>query len=347
MKSKSVNEKELYNARLHYFAIVTSIAATLLIIAGALVTSTGSGDSVPDWPLAYGSLTPPMVGGIVFEYSHRLIAGMTATLVGILAIWLWFSRPRRKIRWLGLAAFLAVLAQAVLGGLRVMVVSNEAVRQFVGFFIGSMNFDSYRLFFATAHGILGQTVLFLLFSITLFLSESWIKSQQNGKEIRLAPGARGMSLLLFGAVFIQLCLGTLIRHADASLVIPDFPLAFGRIIPPFYLPGYGRRFCFPGGAAVLPPGDGADHTGTGGLFLYYLPEDFPDRQYCQNIVWPGADSGDPGGLQYLGENPGLYHSPPCSGWRFDPGQQRGSDPVGVALSAGSGSDPVPCKKDAC
>ena len=42
---------------------------------GALVTSNNAADSVPDWPLAYGKLVPPLVGGIRFEYTHRLLAG--------------------------------------------------------------------------------------------------------------------------------------------------------------------------------------------------------------------------------------------------------------------------------
>jgi hypothetical protein len=43
------------------------------LIAGALVTSNDAGLAVPDWPLSFGSLTPPMVGGIFYEHSHRVI----------------------------------------------------------------------------------------------------------------------------------------------------------------------------------------------------------------------------------------------------------------------------------
>ena len=46
----------------------------LLLIAGALVTSTQSGLAVPDWPLSYGKVMPPMVGGILYEHGHRLVA---------------------------------------------------------------------------------------------------------------------------------------------------------------------------------------------------------------------------------------------------------------------------------
>ena len=70
------------------FAVATSCCTILLLMAGALVTSNGAAESVPDWPLAYGKLIPPLIGGIRFEYAHRVIAGIVAILTLILAIWL-------------------------------------------------------------------------------------------------------------------------------------------------------------------------------------------------------------------------------------------------------------------
>src|SRR5207249_9176129 len=56
---------------LNRFACLTAAATFLLIIAGGLVTSTGSGLAVPDWPLSYGGLFPPMVGGIFYEQDRK------------------------------------------------------------------------------------------------------------------------------------------------------------------------------------------------------------------------------------------------------------------------------------
>ena len=44
--------------------------------SAGLVTSTGSGLAVPDWPLSYGMLMPPMVGGIFYEHGHRMAASV-------------------------------------------------------------------------------------------------------------------------------------------------------------------------------------------------------------------------------------------------------------------------------
>ncbi len=54
----------------------TALATLLLIFIGSLVTSTGSGLAVPDWPLSYGMLFPPMVGGILYEHGHRMAAAV-------------------------------------------------------------------------------------------------------------------------------------------------------------------------------------------------------------------------------------------------------------------------------
>src|SRR5712671_5238502 len=83
---------------LHRFAVLTAAATFVLIFAGGLVTSTGSALAVPDWPLAFGRLIPPLTGGIRFEWGHRLVAGAVSILTLILALWTWRREPRRWVR---------------------------------------------------------------------------------------------------------------------------------------------------------------------------------------------------------------------------------------------------------
>ena len=99
---------------LHRYAKLVSAATVLLIAAGGLVTSTGSGLAVPDWPTSYGwnMFTFPMkhmVGGIFYEHGHRLIASGVGFLTILLALWIWKVEPRRWMRVLGFAALAAVL----------------------------------------------------------------------------------------------------------------------------------------------------------------------------------------------------------------------------------------------
>src|SRR3989338_7502352 len=112
---------------LHRYSQFVMFSTFLLILAGGLVTSTGSGLSVPDWPLSYGQVFPPMIGGIRFEHTHRLIAGFVGCLTLILAVSLYLKEKRTWVKWMGLAALLAVIAQAVLGGLTVIYLLPTAI----------------------------------------------------------------------------------------------------------------------------------------------------------------------------------------------------------------------------
>src|SRR5205809_7366183 len=93
------------NLGLHRFALFTACCTALLIFVGGLVTSTESGLAVPDWPLSYGMLFPPMVGGIFYEHGHRMVASFVGLLTVILAIWTCLKEDRPWVRWLSVAAF--------------------------------------------------------------------------------------------------------------------------------------------------------------------------------------------------------------------------------------------------
>ena len=64
-----------------WFARATVVATFVLIIAGGLVTSRDAGLAVPDWPLSFGTLSPPnwwQIDNVRTEHGHRLIAGSVA-----------------------------------------------------------------------------------------------------------------------------------------------------------------------------------------------------------------------------------------------------------------------------
>src|ERR1700683_3801504 len=88
----------------HRFAVATASVTILLLVAGALVTSNDAADSVPDWPLAYHRIIPPLVGGIRYEYTHRVLAGLVSIFTLILAIWLTRSDTRPIAKRLGWTA---------------------------------------------------------------------------------------------------------------------------------------------------------------------------------------------------------------------------------------------------
>ena len=112
-----------YHSGVHKYALFVVAWTVILLTAGALVTSEDAALAVPDWPLSYGTLNPPMVGGIAFEHSHRLIAAALGLFIMVLAFLLWKYDERPWMKYLGFAALGGVIFQGVLGGLTVLKLS--------------------------------------------------------------------------------------------------------------------------------------------------------------------------------------------------------------------------------
>jgi len=182
---------------LHRFAMFTAACTFLLLVAGALVTSNDAGLAVPDWPLSYGSLAPPMVGGIFYEHGHRIVATFVGILTIILAVWLWKREPRAWVRRLGLAALGAVVAQGVLGGLTVLFYLPVAI--------------------SVAHASLAQIFFGTVASLALFTSRWW-QSELPQVEDSGSPRARSLAVWTVAAIFLQLILGAAFRHKGFSIV---------------------------------------------------------------------------------------------------------------------------------
>jgi cytochrome c oxidase assembly protein subunit 15 len=222
-KTKDRDANEARNAGILRVA-TRSVASLvfLLLLAGALVTSTESGLAVPDWPLSYGKVMPPMVGGILYEHGHRLVAAAVSTLVGLeLGALLFFLEGRKAVKRLAAAAFGAILLQAVLGGLTVLLLLPPAI--------------------SSAHAALAEIVFALTAVVALMCSRIWTDLTAHPpplpSEVNLSSnGAKARSafrwtLLATAAIYVQIVLGAVMRHTGAGLAIPDFPAAFGGLWP--------------------------------------------------------------------------------------------------------------------
>lgn len=188
------------------------VAATLvLLIAGGLVTSMDAGLAVPDWPRSFGRWWfVDMVGNVLYEHGHRLIAQAVGLLTIVHAVALWRHDPRRWVGWLGIALLGAVILQGVLGGLTVL--------------------HYLPTWLSASHGVLAQTFFGGSVAVAYVLSDAWWSSR------RRAASATGDALhsaarTATGLVWLQLVLGALLRHqsgrqlaAGGLLADPTFPL---------------------------------------------------------------------------------------------------------------------------
>ncbi len=236
---------------LHAYAVLLVVATFLLLILGGTVTSKGAGLAVPDWPTTFNYHmflfpTDMWKGNIFWEHLHRLVASGVGLMTIVMAIWLWHAEAPRDesslgshsglpsshrpwLRWVGVATLVLVIAQGVMGGLRVTQLS---------------------IAFAIFHGFTAQVFLCLTVLIAAATSKWWIERKAQGlpslgfaPELpqvpaapRFAPAALRRALLACYAFlivgFIQLALGATVRHHGAGLAIPDFPLNYGNIVPP-------------------------------------------------------------------------------------------------------------------
>ena len=207
--------------------MLTALATLALIGIGGLVTSHEAGMSVPDWPTTYGYnmfLFPinKWLGGIFYEHSHRLLASLVGLMTTVLAVWLWLKDSRQWMHWLGVAAFLLVVAQGVLGGLRV-----------------TLHMDSLGIYHAT----IAQLFFVLTCALALFTSRWWkglerrppARREENSADEHAVPEAgaplRGLVLFTTILIFGQLIIAAAMRHQHAGLAISDFPLAHGKLWP--------------------------------------------------------------------------------------------------------------------
>ena len=174
------------------------------------------------------------VGGILYEHGHRLIASSVGLLTIVLAVWLWTADPRRWMRWLGVTALGAVVAQGVLGGLTVLFFLPAPV--------------------STAHAGLAEIFFCLTVSIALFTSPRWIAGY--GRTDADPPGVddgmlRRVATTTTALIFVQILIGATMRHTGAGLAIPTFPLAWGHLIPDHWDPKIAVHFAHRVGALVV------------------------------------------------------------------------------------------------
>ena len=189
-----------YSPWLHRVARLTVGATFLLIVIGGIVTSTESGLAVPDWPTTFGYnmfLYPlsEMVGGILYEHSHRLMGSLVGLLTVGLFVFMLVKDSRKWLKWLGLVALVAVIVQGVLGGLRVTQINRN---------------------FAIVHACLAQAFFALLCGIAWFTSREWWQDRiasVNGTAQKL----RRLSLITTCLIYLQLIFGAILRHTGSRL----------------------------------------------------------------------------------------------------------------------------------
>lgn len=198
------------------FCWVAAGLTFFMIVTGGVVTGFEAGLAVPDWPNSYGHnmLLYPLSemvadpdSGVFFEHAHRLtgmFVGMTAI---VLCITLWMGDMRMWVGVLGLVVLVLVIAQGVLGGLRVtgvLTLSQDAADL------------SPSTLLAIVHGVLAQILLAIMAVVAAVTSTRWKRGELSIGSGRLATD-RQLAIVLLVCLLIQLILGAAYRHLGTEL----------------------------------------------------------------------------------------------------------------------------------
>ena len=185
------------NKALHRFALAVAASTLFLIFAGGMVTSTDSGLAVPDWPLSYGRLMPPMIGGIFYEHGHRMIAATVGFLTVVLAVLLTWKEKRPWVKKAGWTGVGLVIFQGVLGGMTVLFRLPPTI--------------------SIAHACTAQAFFCLTVCLAVWTSSFWNEAALERSEPANTVPLHRIGLALIAITYIQLIIGATLRHTGHAL----------------------------------------------------------------------------------------------------------------------------------
>ena len=138
----------------------------------------------------------PLVGGVRYEHSHRMVAELVGLLTIVLAIWTWRTDHRSWMRKLGLAALATVIVQGVFGGVTVLFFLPAAI--------------------SSAHAVVAQTFFCIAVLIAVFTGRGWVEEQPRVELDVRRPTLVTLTLLSIFVLYVQLILGAMFRHRGLS-----------------------------------------------------------------------------------------------------------------------------------
>lgn len=205
----------MVTGRFRAFAIASCIGMLLVLLAGALVTNTGSGRGCgDDWPLCHGKFIPAYTLETAIELSHRVISGLEGILVlGVAAaVYAKYRKNREAYKepmlYAG-GALLFTIIQALMGAAAVKWYQSPPVM--------AIHFGISIIAFAS-------TMLLVI----------WAYREKRGvREMTAALPATVFKWTLTTSIFcyVIIYLGAFIRHTESAGGCIGWPLCNGEVIP--------------------------------------------------------------------------------------------------------------------
>jgi cytochrome c oxidase assembly protein subunit 15 len=190
---------------LKWFSVLTTIGMLLILLGGALVTKTDSGMGCGrSWPLCDGQLIPEKITSeLIIELAHRVVSGSVGIMVVVLSIWAWRSIGQiRETKFLAITSIFFLVLQGLIGAAAVIWGQSD--------FVLAAHFGISLVSFAT------------VFLLTLLIFE--VDKKFEADKLLLDKRMKGHIVGVTVYSFIVVYTGALVRHVNASLSCPDWPL---------------------------------------------------------------------------------------------------------------------------
>ncbi|CAM3961236.1 COX15/CtaA family protein [Alkalicoccus chagannorensis] len=198
---------------LKFYGIITSLGMLLVLIQGALVTQTGSGDACgPEWPLCYGQVIPesPTIETMI-EYTHRVVSGVLGIMVIAHAVWSWRRLSHLKeTKIFASLAVIFIIFQGLLGAAAVVWGSSDAVM--------ALHFGFSLISFAS------------VFLLTVLAFEDGKPSSLLAPTI--TTGYRGLIIFNLLYTYAVVYTGAFVKHSGSGGACAGWPLCNGQLFPP-------------------------------------------------------------------------------------------------------------------
>ncbi len=198
-------------------AILTAVGMLIVLLMGARVTATGSGDGCGnDWPLCHGSWLPANTYESLTEYSHRFVTSIEGLFVLATTILAWPLRKKHpEFRILVPAVGGTLVLQSLMGAAAVKWPTSPEVM---------------AKHFGISLICLGSAAL-----VAFVLIDA-----KNGREPRRdVPSGQERALRIFRWLVIATFVfsivvaysGAYVRHTESELACTTWPTCTGEIIP--------------------------------------------------------------------------------------------------------------------
>ena len=198
-------------------AVAATIGMFIVLLMGATVTNTGSGEGCGDsWPLCHGEFIPEYAFETMVEYSHRLVTGVEGLLILGLSI---TAFPLRR-RYPELKALIPVMVFTLLlqSGMGAWAVKSPQTPP-----VMASHFGISLVCFAS------------VFLVMRVLWETTPVTEEAARAVPAGYRTLAWAALLWSVVVAYV--GAYMRHSGAELACYTWPLCNGSLFPDLSSPG--------------------------------------------------------------------------------------------------------------